>query len=66
METLIKVEGMSCSHCANAVRKALSELKGVRDVNVDLAMGRASFEHDEELDMDAVRHAIEKAGYRVG
>ncbi len=66
MATVMKIEGMSCKHCVGAVTQALSDLKGVRDVNVDLATGRASFTHDEDLDMDAVRTAIEKAGYRVG
>ena len=66
MARVIKIEGMSCTHCANAVREALSELKGIRDVNVDLGTGRASFAHDDDVDMDAVRNAIEKAGYRVG
>jgi copper chaperone len=66
MATVVKIEGMSCTHCVNAVRAALSALKGVRDVNVDLATGQASFAHDEDLDMDTVRDVVEKTGYRVG
>ena len=66
MATLVKIEGMGCEHCVKAVTEALRGLQGVRDVKVDLANGQASLEHDQELHMDSVREAIEKAGYRVG
>ena len=33
----LKVEGMSCSHCVNAVSNAVTALAGVSGVNVDLA-----------------------------
>lgn len=40
----LKIEGMSCNHCAMAVEKALSDVDGVRSVVVDLSGGRATVE----------------------
>ena len=32
----LNVEGMSCQHCENRVKKAVGELAGVSSVDVDL------------------------------
>ncbi len=62
----IKIEGMSCNHCVAAVEKALNSIEGVTNVMVDLNQGEASFEEGKAIDMQAVRTAVEKAGYKVG
>ena len=36
MRKKISIEGMSCSHCVNHVTNALSEIDGVKNVNVNL------------------------------
>jgi copper chaperone CopZ len=38
-ETTLKVEGMSCPSCVNHIEGALREVKGVREVNVQLEQG---------------------------
>ncbi len=48
MKTIqLKVEGMSCGHCVNAVTEALLGVDGVNNAAVDLAGGRARVEFDE-------------------
>ncbi len=37
----LKITGMSCSHCKAAVETALSRVRGVEGVSVDLAEGKA-------------------------
>jgi len=37
---VLNVMGMSCSHCENAVKKAVSALEGVTKVDVDLSAKR--------------------------
>ncbi|MGC8658504.1 MAG: heavy-metal-associated domain-containing protein [Desulfomonilaceae bacterium] len=66
MDTVIKVKGMSCQHCVMAVKKVLSSLNGVKDVNVDLEKGQATITHEAPIDMNDARQRIEKAGYEVG
>ncbi len=63
--TTIHVKGMSCKHCSQAVSKALSEIPGISEVNVDLSAGVATFTEDTPVNMDDVRAAIERIGFEV-
>ncbi len=56
------IEGMGCEGCVQAVRTALEKVPGVRAVQVDLAAGRATVEH-ERVEAAALVRAVEKAGY---
>jgi copper chaperone len=58
------VSGMTCSHCVLSVREEVSEVAGVRDVDVDLASGRLTVSGDA-IDDGAVRAAVAEAGYEV-
>lgn len=65
MKTVINVEGMSCSHCVNAVNRALREVEGVVAVDVDLQSKTATVEHGDAATFDKMKNAIEEAGYEV-
>jgi copper chaperone len=58
------VEGMHCDHCVLSVREEVSEVSGVRSIDVDLASGRLTVQGEGVSD-DAVRAAVEEAGYEV-
>lgn len=64
-ESILKIEGMTCSHCAQHVKKALLTLPGVEDALVDEAFGKAVVRHDRPLDLDRAAAAVEEAGYRL-
>jgi len=57
------VSGMSCEHCVAAVSAEVGELPGVEVVEVRLASG-ALVVHGE-IDDEAVRRAVEAAGYSL-
>jgi len=60
----LAIEGMSCSHCLNAVNKSLAGLAGVRIKSV--AVGRAELEFDPTaMDQQRIIAAIDDAGYRA-
>jgi copper chaperone len=59
------VSGMTCQHCVSAVTEEVSGLPGVTDVQVDLADGGLTVTSDAPVDDDAVRAAVEEAGYEV-
>ncbi|SFT94798.1 copper ion binding protein [Geodermatophilus amargosae] len=59
------VSGMTCQHCVSAVTEEVSGLPGVTGVQVDLAGGGLTVTSDAPLDDDAVRAAVEEAGYEV-
>ncbi|WP_435123871.1 heavy-metal-associated domain-containing protein [Micromonospora tulbaghiae] len=63
METTYQVSGMTCGHCVNSVSTELSALPGVTHVKVDLASGRVTVTSQNPLDADAVRAAVDEAGY---
>lgn len=63
--TTVTVTGMSCGHCATSVREELTEIPGVRAVDVDLASGDVTIDSDSVVEADAIRTAVENAGYRL-
>jgi copper ion binding protein len=58
-----RVEGMTCGHCVNSVSTEVGAIPGVRDVRVDLAAGQVTVTSDHPLDTEAVRAAVDEAGY---
>jgi copper ion binding protein len=65
MTKKILVEGMSCGHCVNHVKEALSELNGVTSVDVNLSAKTAVIETSVEVKDEDIKFAIDDAGYEV-
>lgn len=63
METTIKVNGMSCQHCAKRVEDAISKVDGVTLATVSLPEGKAMIESSKPLDQDKLFQAVIDAGY---
>lgn len=61
--TTIKIKGMNCQHCVGATRKALENVTGISNVQVDLEKGEATF--DGQVDIQTVKEAIAKIGFEV-
>ena len=65
-KTVLTVEGMSCSHCVNAITSAVGALEGVREVQVDLEGKTVSVEYDpEKTPLDSIKFVIDDEGYEV-
>ncbi len=64
-ETTLKVVGMTCGHCVNAVTEELSAIDGVSAVQVDLTSGRVEVTSDGPLDHAMVAAAVDEAGYEL-
>ncbi len=62
--TVIQVEGMTCSHCAANVKAGISEVQGVKNVEVDHHTGRVEIT-GTDIDMDEIKKAVESRGYKV-
>lgn len=62
----LNVEGMSCSHCENSVKKAVGALNGVEKVIVDLQSKKVTIEYDfERVNIQTIKDTIEDQGYEV-
>jgi copper chaperone len=63
-EKTYTVSGMRCGRCAAGVAEKLVEVSGVTEVDVDVRAGLVTV-RGEIIDGDAVRAAIDEAGYRA-
>ena len=63
MGTVIKVEGMMCTHCKAKVETVCKAVPGVLDAVVDLQAKCVTVQGD--ADVDALKKAITDAGYQV-
>ena len=63
--TTYTVTGMTCGHCVTSVTEEVSQVPGVTAVDVDLASGGLTVTSDSPVGEDAVRAAVEEAGYEV-
>ena len=61
----LNVEGMSCSHCENAVKKAVIAIDGVNSVTVDLPAKTVTIDCNSLNLKEAITEAIENQGYDV-
>jgi copper chaperone len=61
----LEVTGMTCDHCASAVRAEISKLAGISTVEVDIAAGRVLIAGSPLPDEAALRAAVEEAGYNL-
>jgi copper chaperone len=59
----IVVNGMSCDHCAKAIRAEISRLPGVTGVDVDVSAGKVWITAEQVPGDAALREAVEEAGY---
>jgi copper chaperone len=60
----LKIEGMSCNHCVNAVTQALGAVPGVdRVVEVNLERGEAEIEGSAEVALLVA--AVEEEGFKA-
>ena len=64
MKKTLLVDGMSCGHCEKAVKNALGEIDGVKNVSVNLDTKEVEVE-GENLDNLVLKVGIEEAGYEV-
>lgn len=60
----LAIEGMTCSHCAEAIERALTNLAGVEAAAVSFSGKRADVEA-KGVEPGMLVHAVEEAGYRA-
>ncbi|MEU3447296.1 heavy-metal-associated domain-containing protein [Streptomyces thermolilacinus] len=63
--TVYEVKGMTCGHCEGAVTQEISALPGVTSVQAVAATGKVTVTSGAPLDEEAVRAAVDEAGYEL-
>ncbi|EFH88424.1 heavy-metal-associated domain-containing protein [Ktedonobacter racemifer] len=65
-ELTLSVPDMSCQHCVNTIDKALTQLPGVEQVQVDLATKLVQVQYQpEQIASPQMEGAVSNAGYTV-
>jgi copper chaperone len=63
MITRLRIDGMSCQRCVQAVFTALTPVQGI--ISATVSIGAAEIEHDGRATAEALRDAIAVAGYEA-
>ncbi len=62
----LNLKGMSCASCANSVERAIQQVPGVSQAQVNFAAEQASVEYDERrTNVESIQAAIAQAGYEA-
>lgn len=64
MTKTVKIEGMMCPHCEEAVKKAMEEFPQVDSADVSHEKGTAVLTLNSELDNDEIKKAVEAKDYK--
>ena len=65
MKKLVHVEGMGCMNCVHHVKEALEGLDGVASAEVSLESNTALVTLTKDVADEAIKAAIDEAGYDV-
>ncbi|MEJ7555353.1 MAG: copper ion binding protein [Aquificaceae bacterium] len=65
MRKTLKVEGMTCAHCVESVKRAIYSIEGVSHVEVSLEEGKVQVHMEKEIPFHVLKSAVEEWGYRV-
>ncbi len=62
----LKVEGMSCGHCKQAVEKAVMALPGLVSAEADVAGKKLTVEYEpEKTSLEQIKEAVDEVGFSV-
>ena len=63
--TTVKIKGMRCGHCVASVTKALSGIDGIKNVQVNLEKGEATFDEAKPVDSGTIKQVIDGIGFEA-
>ena len=62
-EKTFLISGMSCGGCVNSLTRVLKSVPGIEPVKVEV--GKATLRLDDSVTSDAVKAAVDRAGFEV-
>ncbi len=65
MKEILQVNGMNCAHCEQKIRSFVSEVKGVKDIKIDLNTKQVIVEFDLPADISQIKEAILDSGFEI-
>ena len=66
VQKTLKIEGMTCASCVNAVERATRKLEGVSRADVNLATEKLTINYEpSKIRVSDIKNAVIKAGYKA-
>ena len=63
--TTVTAPEIVCGGCASSIKKALGNIPGVSEVDVDVATKKVTVKHEENVSQANIVDALDSAGYSV-
>lgn len=63
MESYILVQNIKCHGCATMIKNKLTELNGIKDIQIDVDTGKVNFNYDNYEDLINVKKILKLLGY---
>lgn len=63
VEKIFIIDGMSCGGCVNGLTRVLKTVPGIEPLKIDVGM--AALRLDDTVSTDAVKSAVERAGFAL-
>lgn len=63
--TTVTAPEIVCGGCASSIKKALGNVEGVSEVDVDVATKKVTVNHSEDVSREKIVDALDRAGYSV-
>ena len=63
--TTVTAPEIVCGGCASSIKKALGNVAGVSEVEVDVATKKVTVSHEEGVSRASIVDALDRAGYSV-
>ena len=64
LNNLLYIDGMTCSHCVESVKKSLQKIKGISDISINLSTGEIRYSGIGDLE-NKVAESIILLGYKI-
>ena len=65
MDKKLIIPDISCQHCVDTIKKALSEIENINLLEVDIDTKTVSIDYSNELDIDQIQNLLLDQGYTV-
>ena len=62
---ILRIEGMTCSACSSGLEKYLNKQDGIMNASVNLVLGNALIEYEDNLTIDDLNRFIKEAGFTM-
>lgn len=63
--TTVTTPDIVCGGCAGSIKKALGNVEGVSEIDVDVATKQVTVNHDENVSRADIVEALDRAGFPV-